>query len=115
NNLIANALDALSERPQPRKLWIASRQDDEGVSLSIRDNGRGFSADALARALEPFYTTKTSTQGLGLGLAICDSLMRALGGELLIGNHPEGGAQLILRLRLAEPGTHPYPLEDLSV
>ncbi len=114
NNLIANALDALSERPQPRKLWIAARHDEQGVSLSIHDNGRGFSELALTHALEPFFTTKTSTQGLGLGLAICDSLMRALGGELLIRNHPDGGAQLILRLRLAEPGTNPYPPEDLS-
>lgn len=114
SNLIANALDALSERPQPRRLWIAARQDEQGVALSIRDNGRGFSEQALAHALEPFFTTKTSAQGLGLGLAICNSLMRSLGGELLIGNHPEGGAQLILRLRLSEPGTHPYPPEDLS-
>ncbi|HLT05740.1 MAG TPA: ATP-binding protein [Pseudomonas sp.] len=114
NNLIANSLDALSVRPPPRRLWIAARQDEHGVSLSIRDNGPGFSEHALAHALEPFFTTKTSTQGLGLGLAICDSLIRALGGELLIQNHAEGGAQLILRLRLAEPGTNPYPPEDLS-
>lgn len=114
SNLIANALDALAERPLPRKLWIAARHDEQGVSLSLRDNGRGFSQEALNHALEPFFTTKTSTQGLGLGLAICDSLMRALGGELQIGNHPEGGAQLILHLRLAEPGTNPYPPEDLS-
>ena len=114
NNLIANSLDALSVRPPPRRLWIAARQDEHGVSLSIRDNGPGFSEHALAHALEPFFTTKTSTQGLGLGLAICDSLIRALGGELLIQNHAEGGAQLILHLRLAEPGTNPYPPEDLS-
>lgn len=114
NNLIANSLDALSVRPPPRRLWIAARQDEHGVSLSIRDNGPGFSEHALAHALEPFFTTKTSTQGLGLGLAICDSLIRALGGELLIQNHAEGGAQLVLRLRLAEPGTNPYPPEDLS-
>lgn len=114
SNLIANALDALAERPLPRKLWIAARHDEQGVSLSLRDNGRGFSQEALNHALEPFFTTKTSTQGLGLGLAICDSLMRALGGELQIGNHPESGAQLILHLRLAEPGTNPYPPEDLS-
>lgn len=114
SNLVANALDALSMRPMPRRLWIAARHDDYGVALSIRDNGPGFSDKALTHALEPFFTTKTSTQGLGLGLAICDSLMRALGGELQIGNHPEGGAQLVLRLRLAEPGTNPYPPEDLS-
>lgn len=114
SNLIANALDALSTRPLPRRLWIATHADEHAVSLSIRDNGPGFTEHALTHALEPFFTTKTSTQGLGLGLAICDSLMRALGGELIIGNHPDGGALLTLRLRVAEPGTNPYPPEDLS-
>lgn len=103
-NLLANALDALSEKAPPRRIWISASQDEEGVRLTLRDNGPGFSAEALVHAREPFFTTKTSTQGLGLGLAICDTLMRALGGELLLDNHPEGGALLTLRLRNAEPG-----------
>jgi len=81
------------------------------VLLSLRDNGPGFSEEALQRAREPFFTTKTSAQGLGLGLAICDTLTRALGGELRMSNHPEGGAQLGLFLRCAEPGVA-FPTED---
>ncbi len=103
-NLLANALDALSERAQPRRIWISAEPTAAGVDLHLRDNGPGFSSEALQRAREPFFTTKTSAQGLGLGLAICDTLMRALGGELLFANHPDGGAQLTLRLRAAEHG-----------
>ena len=103
-NVLANALDALGEKPQPRRIWISAEPTAAGVDLHLRDNGPGFSSEALQRAREPFFTTKTSAQGLGLGLAICDTLMRALGGELLFANHPDGGAQLTLRLRAAEHG-----------
>ena len=83
-NLLANALDALTEKGPPRKLWLSAETTAQGVNLYIRDNGPGFCMEALGRASEPFYTTKTRTQGLGLGLAICDTLMRAFGGELLV-------------------------------
>lgn len=113
-NLLANALDALTEKGPPRKLWLSAEQTPEGVNLFIRDNGPGFSLEAMAHAREPFFTTKTRTQGLGLGLAICDTLMRALGGELLFANHPNGGALLTLRLRAGASGVNLQPPEDLS-
>ena len=113
-NLLANALDALTEKGPPRKLWISAENSAQGVNLYIRDNGPGFSREALEHAREPFFTTKTRTQGLGLGLAICDTLMRALGGELLFANHPEGGALLTLRMRTGASGVSLQPPEDLS-
>jgi two-component system C4-dicarboxylate transport sensor histidine kinase DctB len=113
-NVLANALDALTEKGPPRKLWISAEQTSEGVNLYIRDNGPGFSQEALARAREPFFTTKTRTQGLGLGLAICDTLMRALDGELLFANHASGGALLTLRMRAGASGANLQPPEDLS-
>lgn len=111
SNLLANALDALKERPPERRIWLRAERSEGGVLLTLRDNGPGFSTEALQRAREPFFTTKTSTQGLGLGLAICDTLARALDGELTLANHPEGGAQLCLYLRSADPGVT-FPSED---
>jgi two-component system C4-dicarboxylate transport sensor histidine kinase DctB len=110
-NLLANALDALTEKGPPRKLWLSAESTDDCVYLYIRDNGPAFAASP-GRASEPFYTTKTRTQGLGLGLAICETLMRAFGGELLFANHPEGGALLTLQLRVAAPGASLQPSED---
>ena len=66
-HLLANALDALGERPQPRRIWISTELQDNLLELHLRDNGPGFSESALAHAREPFFTTKTSAQGLGLG------------------------------------------------
>ncbi len=113
SNLLANALDALSEKGPPRRIHLSAEHNANGVSLYLRDNGPGFSEQALKRAREPFFTTKTSAQGLGLGLAICDTLMRALGGELQLANHSEGGALLTLHLRTAIPGVNIQPPEDL--
>jgi len=114
-NLLANALDALGEKAPPRRIWLSAERSAAGVDLHLRDNGPGFTAEALQRAREPFFTTKTSAQGLGLGLAICDTLIRALGGELLLANHPDGGALLTLRLRAAEHGVKTQSPEDYCV
>jgi two-component system C4-dicarboxylate transport sensor histidine kinase DctB len=111
-NLLGNALDALGERPPPRRLTLSTQAQGEYIALLIHDNGPGFTDEALARAREPFFTTKTRTQGLGLGLAICDSLLRALGGELQLANHAEGGALLTLRLRAVDAGARPLSPED---
>ncbi|MDG9922546.1 MULTISPECIES: ATP-binding protein [unclassified Pseudomonas] len=113
-NLLANALDALGEKAPPRRLWLSAEVTDAGVNLLLRDNGPGFSEQALAHAREPFFTTKTSTQGLGLGLAICETLMHALGGELLLANHPDGGALVTLQLRNAAPGANLQAPEEFS-
>lgn len=99
SNLISNALDALSEKGMPRRIWLNTQVQDGWVVLVLRDNGPGFSEEALQQAFEPFYTTKTSARGLGLGLAICATLMKALKGRLLLANHSEGGAEVTLYLR----------------
>jgi two-component system C4-dicarboxylate transport sensor histidine kinase DctB len=112
--LLANALDALSVSPPPRRIWLTSAHSHDGVRLYLRDNGPGFSAEALNRAREPFFTTKTSAQGLGLGLAICDNLIGALGGTLTLANHPAGGALLTLYLQHAASGSSGQSAEDLS-
>ncbi len=111
-NLLTNALDALAEKAPPRRLWVIASQDQHGVTLTLRDNGPGFSEDALAHAHEPFFTTKTTAKGLGLGLAICDNLSRALGGRLEMGNHLEGGAVVRLHLLPGVPGVAAMPQEE---
>lgn len=99
SNLVNNGLDALSESKTPRQLWLNTQVIDGWVILTLRDNGTGFTKEALQQAFEPFYTTKTSAKGLGLGLAICNSLIQALKGRLVLANHPEGGALITLYLR----------------
>jgi two-component system C4-dicarboxylate transport sensor histidine kinase DctB len=93
-------------------MWLTANQTSNGVTLLIRDNGPGFSEQALAHAREPFFTTKASTKGLGLGLAICDTLLRTLGGGLELSNHPDGGALVKLNLLHGVKGAAQASLEE---
>jgi signal transduction histidine kinase len=91
-NLISNGLHAMSENP-PSTREIALTIDSPGgtdIRLSIRDRGTGIKEEHLARLFDPFFTTKD--EGMGMGLAICRSIVEARGGRLTARNHEEGGA-----------------------
>lgn len=97
-NLLVNAVDALAEGSgATRIITVQSGMDSgRGVTLSVRDTGRGVGADAVRRIFEPFYTTKG--QGLGLGLSISRTIVEAHGGRLWASDSPEGGAVFSLSL-----------------
>ncbi len=93
-NLLRNALDATSGRPDPQVEIILAA--GETVSLSVRDNGPGIeNLDAL---FEPFYTTKQPGDGVGLGLAISSGIVNDLGGRLTARNAASGGAVFEVQL-----------------
>ncbi len=92
-NLILNACDSMSANPaRDRRLEIVVELDaDHGViRTSILDCGRGIDPEKLERVFDPFFTTKE--QGLGLGLSICQSIIRAHGGRLWATNRSDRGA-----------------------
>jgi C4-dicarboxylate-specific signal transduction histidine kinase len=91
-NLVMNACDAMAGSDGAgRRLCVSTRWIAGcGVRVSVRDHGRGIPADSLGRVFEPFFTTKP--QGLGLGLAVCRSILLAHDAGLSAENHPGGGA-----------------------
>jgi C4-dicarboxylate-specific signal transduction histidine kinase len=96
-NLVMNACDAMSDMSaEQRQLTIESRRLTEEVEVSVTDNGPGFSKEILQHLFEPFHTTKP--KGLGLGLAICRSIIAAHGGRLVATNENGRGATLRLTL-----------------
>ena len=60
--------------------------------MVIRDSGPGFSREALSRALDPFFTTKSN--GTGLGLSLSADIVRRHGWTFRLTNHPDGGAEV---------------------
>jgi two-component system sensor kinase FixL len=100
-NLVLNAFEALhAECGRARIVAIRARPaDGGGVDVSVRDSGPGLGDEAMAHAFDPFYTTKQT--GLGMGLAICRSIVEAHGGRLLARNNPEGGATFELHVPAA--------------
>ncbi|MEN8175103.1 MAG: PAS domain S-box protein [Pseudomonadota bacterium] len=100
-NLVRNAIDALRDSgiPQPQ-IWIRSVQSpDGGVVVSVADNGPGISGKVRARLFEPFFSTKTT--GMGMGLAISQTIMEDHGGKIVPGDRPGGGA--LFRLQIPPP------------
>ncbi len=93
HNLFANAQDALASVAQPR-IDIRIEQDKHRMRLTLHDNGAGFSPQMLARAFEPYVTTKT--KGTGLGLAIVKKIIDDHGGEIRLANHDGGEVSLWL-------------------
>jgi PAS domain S-box-containing protein len=98
-NLIINARDALSEGGLIT-VGLTSRTDKEApgpigpgnyVVLSVDDNGGGMSAQTLAKAIEPFFTTKPVGEGTGLGLAMIHGLAEQLGGALFLASEEGKG------------------------
>ena len=103
-NMMMNACDAMADQPTPtRKMIIATTLTAEGqVQLSVKDNGVGVPPSRLEQIFDPFVTTKD--HGLGLGLAICRSIVTAHGGRLWAMNNPERGASLLMALDPIEDG-----------
>jgi PAS domain S-box-containing protein len=89
-NLIVNAIEAMGQMADGRReLVITTRTEADGVLVGVRDSGPGLSGLALERAFEAFYTSKTN--GLGMGLSICRSIIEAHGGRLWASaNLPQG-------------------------
>ena len=100
-NLIRNALDAMAEDTNiPPVLSIVLEVMRQQVILSVADTGPGLPAEGRERLFEPFYSTKPSGVGMGLGLAISGNIIAELGGSLDAENRPQGGARFIITLPL---------------
>ena len=104
-NLIMNAVEAMAGDDGARVLQLTSEVDDAGdVLLAVRDSGPGLDPQSATRLFEAFYTTKPD--GMGMGLAICRSIVEAHGGRLsAAANEPRGAVfQLTLPAALPENG-----------
>ncbi|CAB3920546.1 sensor histidine kinase [Achromobacter deleyi] len=126
HNLVQNAADALvhtapegggtamatahpaSRGPRPTadaapEITLEGRLEGDAYVFTVSDNGPGIAPDALARLFTPFYTTRA--QGMGLGLALCETLAGAMDGRLAAHNLQPSGACFTLTLPLAKGPT----------
>ncbi len=90
-NLIRNAMEAMGDLPT-RDIGVhvnTSREGENFVKVSVVDRGHGLAEGAEEKLFTPFYTTKSD--GMGIGLSVCHSIIQSHGGKLYFQRHPDGG------------------------
>lgn len=104
-NLMRNALEAVAAHDGPRRVRLSVTQEGSHGLVRVEDSGPGLTQETKARLFEPFHTTKA--QGMGLGLALCLTLVERFDGTLTAGTSSLGGAVFEARLPLARKEATP--------
>ena len=95
-NILLNAAHAVGEiTRESHRVRISARSDDEAVAVCISDTGPGIAPEVVGRIFDPFFTTKHPGVGSGLGLSISRSILRRMGGDLLVESVHGDGATFI--------------------
>jgi two-component system NtrC family sensor kinase len=107
-NLINNAFYAAS---QPSKgglsnsdsnkipaVWVSTKKDGNKILISVRDNGPGIPESIKEKIFQPFFTTKPTGQGTGLGLSLSYDIVKAHGGEIKVESKEGEGSEFIIQL-----------------
>ncbi|MEO0755194.1 MAG: ATP-binding protein, partial [Pseudomonadota bacterium] len=103
-NLLRNALDASLGEDQA-EITLHCRRAKGDVVIAVSDGGRGLGGRTIETLQEPFFTTRSSGDGMGLGLAITAEIIRAHGGTLSARDGAEGGAVFEIALPETREGT----------
>jgi PAS domain S-box-containing protein len=94
-NLFLNARDAMSSGGE---LKIRTAMNDHMVIVDIQDSGVGISEENIKRIYDPFFTTKSSGKGTGLGLAVTYGIIQEHGGRIFVDSSPGVGTRFRLKL-----------------
>ena len=106
-NLVGNACSAVDEKrrmaeegsvPYTPTLRLSTERTGGEMVVRIRDNGTGIPDDAMDKIFNPFYTTKPSGTGVGLGLSFCNDVVRQYGGSITAESEPGEFTEMTIRL-----------------
>ena len=98
-NLLNNAFDAVSHGG---RIAVTSAVSGDSLVVTVEDNGTGIPPELHDRIFDPFFTTKAPGEGSGLGLSICHTIMKGLGGSLGFETTPGKGTIFTVRLPRAQ-------------
>jgi len=104
-NLLTNALEAVDDHTG--RVEVSVRRREKTVELTVKDNGRGMTAQTLERIFEPFFTLpREQRRGTGLGLSITHAILDAHGGTIRAHSAGLGqGSEFVVTLPLAKQET----------
>jgi PAS domain S-box-containing protein len=103
-NLFKNGIEAMHDVPVERRLLTlqAQRVDERMLEITVADQGHGLNEDDMEKIFAPFYTTKA--EGMGIGLAICRSIIEFHQGRLWVAPRREGGTSFHFTVPIEEIG-----------
>ena len=117
-NLMQNSrIHAFNDGKAAGDIELSAQRTDEGVQITFADNGVGMSAETVARVFEPFFTTRRSQGGSGLGLYIAHNLVtQGLHGTIRCDSEPGSGTRftIVFPARQVLTGTDPAPSVEHS-
>jgi two-component system NtrC family sensor kinase len=96
-NLIFNALDAMEQTPEKRLRLVVAAGDGQAY-FKVADTGHGITPENLSRIFNPFFTTKPSDRGSGLGLSVCLNVVKGHNGEITVESTPGTGTEFTVAL-----------------
>jgi signal transduction histidine kinase len=105
-NLITNAFYAVSERKKLNieeyepVVTVSTRKFNDRITVHVKDNGTGIPQKVMEKIFQPFFTTKPTGQGTGLGLSLSYDIVKAHGGELKVETMEGEGSEFIIQLPL---------------
>jgi len=97
-NLINNAFQAISEKEELGEVIVSTKNIGDKIEIKVADNGPGIPDDIKDKVFQPFFTTKSTGQGTGLGLSLSYDIIKAHGGELTMESNEGDGTTFIIRL-----------------
>ena len=81
-------------------LSLSTRREDDRLEVSIKDNGNGIPPEVVDKIFNPFFTTKPTDQGTGLGLALSNDIVREHGGTIHVTSEPGEYTEMTVELPL---------------
>ena len=113
-NLFSNAFYAVAPPPPPAgggisdpamnknpTVWVSTKKEGNKVLISVRDNGNGIPKKVIDKIFQPFFTTKPTGQGTGLGLSLAYDIVKAHGGEIKVNTIENDQTEFIITLPIA--------------
>ncbi|MBN1398301.1 MAG: PAS domain S-box protein [Bacteroidetes bacterium] len=97
-NILMNAVDSFDGRNGI--ITVHSRKHEQKIEIVIKDTGKGIESSSLEKIFEPFYTTKATGQGAGLGLWVSYGIVKSFGGDIFVESVPEQGSTFIISFPL---------------
>jgi PAS domain S-box-containing protein len=100
-NILLNAVDAITEKgslTKEEKIIVTATSDDEFVTISFSDSGKGIKEENLQKIFEPFFTTKKEGRGTGLGLWVSYGIVKSFQGDLQVKSKLNKGTTFIIKL-----------------